>query len=286
MNPVIKSVSYDLLIGVVLMLAVSVVGLGSNFQITFLSVMLLFLLGGFIRGNSQLGNMWLDTILLNVPILPVAIIFGLENRIIFLFPAAALIFSFLGLLARSRWMSRSPFLRYSIMGVSAVAAVFLGTAALSHLTASNSSDINFRAPEFKIAAPDGSVLASSSESPGKIIVMDFWASWCRPCQLEFPYIQRVYGKYKDNPDVELVAVNSGSGDTMEKARAFMDDQSYTVPMAFDDGKLSDLFKIEALPTLIVIDKNGDIRFSRRGFDPSDDLVQTLSTQIDKLLVEK
>ncbi len=286
MNSAIKSVVYDLLTGIVLVFAVSIVGAVSNYQITLLAVMLLFLLAGSLRANSRLGNIWLDLILINAPFLMVGIAFGLGNRMILLFPIMALIFSFLGLLARSRWMSHSPIWRYAILGTSVVVMTLVGVAAFSSLTASNSSsDVNMPAPKFKITAPDGSILATDSKSPGKIIVMDFWASWCRPCQLEFPYIQRLYDKYKDNPDIELLAVNSGSGDTIEKAKTFMYDWSYTIPMAYDDGKLSNLFRIEALPTLIIVDKKGAIRLRHRGFDPGENLVETISAQIDKLLAE-
>jgi thiol-disulfide isomerase/thioredoxin len=286
MNPAIKSALYDLLTGIVLVFAVSIVGAVSNYQITLMTVILLFLLGGSLRANNRAGNIWLDLILINAPFLIVGIAFGLGNREILLMPAAALLSSFLGILSRSRWMSRSPIWRYAILGTSAAAVVFVGIAALSGLTGSySSSDVNAPAPKFKITAPDGSILAADPKSSGKIIVIDFWASWCRPCQLEFPYIQRIYDKYKDNPGIEIVAVNSGSGDTMEKARSFMNDRSYTIPMAFDNGQLSELFKIEALPTLIIVDKKGAIRLRHLGFNPGEKLVETISAQIDKLLAE-
>jgi thiol-disulfide isomerase/thioredoxin len=281
-----RSVIYDLLTGIALVFAVSIVGAVSNFQITFLTVMLLFLLGGSLRANNRLGNIWLDLLLINAPFLIVGISFGLANRAILLLPAAALLCSFLGILSRSRWMSHSPLWRYVVLGISAAAVVLVGAAGLSKFSSAlSSSDVNMPAPNFKITAPDGSILAANSSSSDKIIVMDFWASWCRPCQLEFPYIQRIYDKYKDNSGIEIVAVNSGSGDTIEKARSFMNEWSYTIPMAYDDGKLSDLFSVEALPTLIMVDKKGTIRLRRRGFDPGENLVQTISAQIDKLLAE-
>ena len=286
MSPTLKSILLDLATGLILALAVAAVGASTNFQITLLAVIILFLLGGFVRGTSRSGSIWLDLILLNLFFAPLAVSFGLKNLSIILFPIVSIVFAYVGLSSRVRWPEWSPAWRYTTAGIIVVAIVLIGIAGHTHFATRSAENIGAAAPQFDLQTPDGKMLLSSSEAAGKIVILDFWASWCRPCQMGFPYMQQVYDKYRDNPGVQFAAVNSGSGDTIDKARAFMERGPYTIPMTFDNGDMSELFRVEALPTTIIIDKHKTVRLFRRGFDPSEDFVKLMSAKIDTLLAEK
>lgn len=286
MSPPLKSILLDLATGLILTLAVAAVGAATNFQITLLAVIVLFLLGGFVRGTSRSGSIWLDLIALNIFFAPLAVSFGLKNPAIILFPIVSIVFGYVGLSSRANWSQRSPVWRYTTIGVIVVAIVLIGITGQTHFATRSTENFGAAAPQFDLRTPDGKMLLSSSEAAGKIIVLDFWASWCGPCRLEFPYLQQVYDKYKDNPIIQFAAVNSGSGDTIEKAKAFIERGPYSIPMTFDQGELSDLFRIEALPTTIIIDKHGAVRLFRRGFNPSENFVDLMSAKIDSLLAER
>ena len=148
-------------------------------------------------------------------------------------------------------------------------------------------DLNKPAPKFSLSWLDGGQL-TSGDLLGKIVVLDFWATWCGPCNQEFPEYQKLYQRYKDNPRVSLVAVNtSWNNDSVEKAKNFLQAKSYNFPAAYDeDGSVTGQFNITGIPTLIILDKSGNIRNKHVGFDQSEDFVGIISEKIDGLLAEK
>jgi thiol-disulfide isomerase/thioredoxin len=285
MNRSSKAILFDLLAGAFLALAILALGSTTDFKITLLGIMFLFFTGGIVRGRSVLGKYWLDCILINAFFLPAGILMTIEYSRMLVFPLSALVFSYAGLVIGARWFDHSLAWRVVIVAITTQVASLGVTVGASRLLTTSGDQINMKAPTFSLFAPPGSTMIVSNSS-GKITVLDFWASWCGPCRLEFPYIQQLYEKYKDNTDIKFVAINSGSGDTFDKAQAFMNSQSYSIPIAFDSGKMSDLFRVEALPTLIIIDKKGIIRLRQRGFNPTENLVESIPAQIDALLAGK
>ena len=147
--------------------------------------------------------------------------------------------------------------------------------------------LNKPAPQFELSWLDGNKL-TSADLTGKVAVIDFWATWCPPCQQEFPEFQKLYEKYKDNSQVAFVAVNSSwRNDTPEKAKAFLQDKSYVIPAAYDDGgKVAQQFQVTGIPTTFVLDKKGIVRLTNVGFDDTQDFVAQMSSKIDGLLAEK
>jgi thiol-disulfide isomerase/thioredoxin len=101
---------------------------------------------------------------------------------------------------------------------------------------------------------------------GKVIVLDFWATWCGPCQSSFPHMQKVYDQFKDNPDVKFVILDSGWNDPIKQAKKWAQKQDYTFPFYYDkDSKLTTAFGVRGIPTTFVIGKNGRIQFKDVGY---------------------
>ncbi|SCB83474.1 Thiol-disulfide isomerase or thioredoxin [Chitinophaga costaii] len=120
----------------------------------------------------------------------------------------------------------------------------------------------------------------------KIIVIDFWATWCIPCMEEMPYLQKIYDHYKHNPRIVFMIANSGARNTLANAQAWSGNKTYTFPVYFNtDPEVGDKFKFNTIPASYLIDQAGYIRFNNIGFE-GPELEAKLKGQIEILLHSK
>lgn len=127
----------------------------------------------------------------------------------------------------------------------------------------------FAAPATSISAHDieGQVLQGHLIKPGdadvKVLVLDFWASWCGPCRESLPFSSDLLKTYSAK-GVRFVGVNED--DRPEDARAFMKDVKFDFPAFWDKGRaLSKKFEIDAIPTLVILDAKGKVLAIESGF---------------------
>jgi cytochrome c biogenesis protein CcmG/thiol:disulfide interchange protein DsbE len=98
---------------------------------------------------------------------------------------------------------------------------------------------------------------------GKVVYLDFWASWCGPCKQSFPYMMSLERKYGSDGFV-VIAVNVDKD--RSKAEAFLRKTGHAFPIIFDPkGMLPSKYKIKDMPTSILIGRHGQIRFVHKGF---------------------
>jgi cytochrome c biogenesis protein CcmG, thiol:disulfide interchange protein DsbE len=116
----------------------------------------------------------------------------------------------------------------------------------------------FLAPDFKLPARGGGVI-SLIELRGRPVVLNFWASWCLPCQAEMPALQRVYDDYREQ-DAVIIGINATNQDRMVDAMNFSDQNNLTFPIIFDTGgRASHDYQVRSLPTTFFIDPQGIIQ---------------------------
>ncbi|MFN2438600.1 MAG: TlpA family protein disulfide reductase [Chitinophagaceae bacterium] len=145
------------------------------------------------------------------------------------------------------------------------------------------SMLNETAPTFALLDLDGKNI-SVEDLKGKVVVVDFWATWCGPCKASFPGMQKMVNKYKENPNVKFVFIDTWERgeDKRKDAADFITANKYSFHVLMDnEDKVVAQFKVDGIPTKFVIDKNGNIRFKAVGLDGSDDkLMNELTAMIE------
>lgn len=109
------------------------------------------------------------------------------------------------------------------------------------------------AGDFTLKDPDGKKVELKSLR-GKVVVLDFWATWCLPCREEMPHLEKLHRELKDKGLV-IIGINT---EDAKAARSFMKKYDYTFMTLIDDGKASATYGIDAIPTVFVIDKAGKV----------------------------
>ena len=114
-----------------------------------------------------------------------------------------------------------------------------------------------KATDFTLQALDQQQY-SLSDSQGKWTIVNFWASWCEPCKMEAPHLQRIYEEYNDQ--LEILAVNMTKKDTPKDVQEFVNRYGLTFPVLFDEqGDVSMTYGAFTIPTTIFIDEKGNIK---------------------------
>jgi thiol-disulfide isomerase/thioredoxin/lambda repressor-like predicted transcriptional regulator len=157
-----------------------------------------------------------------------------------------------------------------------------GTAKKQEMDKMAKTLINQPAPAFALKDLDGKTV-SLAELKGKIVVVDFWATWCGPCKASFPGMQMAVNKYKDDSGVKFLFVDCWENDTPDKylpaVKQFIADNKYTFHVLIDEkgaddrqSKVVSSFNVSGIPTKFIIDKEGNIRFKYVGYTGSSEAV--------------
>ncbi len=128
-----------------------------------------------------------------------------------------------------------------------------------------------------------------SDWKGKVVVLDYWATWCGPCRKSFPSLQKLYEKYKDNPNVQFAVVNVWERDSnrVQLVQDFLaKNPTLTFPMFFDQkDEVVSKYGVTGIPTKFFLGKDGRIQFKEVGLLPDEQFIEEASKKIDVLLTQ-
>ncbi len=149
----------------------------------------------------------------------------------------------------------------SILGVSLIA---LSAISQEVVDSSNLIKIGQTMPSFTVTKMDGETL-NSAELAGKVVLINFFATWCPPCRAELPFVQKdIYNKYKDNDDFVLMIISRE--EKPEKVIPYVKEKEYPMTFYSDiDRSCYKQFALQFIPRNYLFDKNGKLVYQSKGF---------------------
>jgi peroxiredoxin len=128
------------------------------------------------------------------------------------------------------------------------------------------------APNFALRNADGEIV-KLSDLRGKVVWVNFWATWCRPCKQELPDIQKLYGEKRDQ-GLEVLAVNYQ--DPREDAIGYFRDNDLQIPMLLDaSGSVYNQYRLQGLPDSFFVDREGNVAALHYGYMTEEKMRQRL-----------
>jgi len=137
------------------------------------------------------------------------------------------------------------------------------------------------APAVELRGPEGETVRLA-DFKGKVVLVDFWASWCAPCQASFPMLDRLY-RQRHSDGLEVLAINVD--EERQAAEAFLAKRPHAMPVFFDPkGHAPEAFRVEGMPSSYLLDRRGRIRFKHVGYTSS--VGAAYEREVDALLAEE
>lgn len=120
------------------------------------------------------------------------------------------------------------------------------------------------APDFTVLNKEGKKV-SLSDYFGKPIIINFWATWCGPCQDELPHFEKMYKEYGNEVVFLMVNLTDGTNDTVASVKEFISDEGYTFPVYFDtEYNGANTYGVRSIPVTYAIDSSGNIVYRYPG----------------------
>ena len=158
-----------------------------------------------------------------------------------------------------------------------LSAIMLSSCAQPSSDMEGIAEIGKTAPNFTLRDLGGQEV-SLDQFKGKIVLLDFWATWCGPCRMTMPLLERLQKEYSS--DLVQLAINMY--EPIDLVREYARSQGLHAPVLLDEeGSVSYAYRIGAIPTQVLINREGIVRFVQEGFNPAVGLSQ-LRSEIETL----
>ncbi len=139
--------------------------------------------------------------------------------------------------------------------------------------------VNKKAPDFEIETISGDEVALSDFLGNGPVLINFWATWCKPCVEEMKYYQEIYNKYKER-GLTLLAISEDHERSVAKVIPYIRSNNYNFTVLLDpDNSVARDYYVRVVPHTYVIDANGNIVFSHSGYKKGDE------KEVEKIIVE-
>ncbi len=149
------------------------------------------------------------------------------------------------------------------------------------------NQVNPSADDFSFTTLSG-VTKHLRDYRGKVVILDMWATWCSPCQLQMLELRKIYENYSRN-DVEILSIDIDQRETISQIQDFIstfEDYGYELTWTFgiDDGSIWETYKVgnEGIPALCIFNREGVLSFSHEGLAVYDDIPQGYPAGLTRL----
>ena len=134
-------------------------------------------------------------------------------------------------------------------------------------TQANAASVKGPAPNFTLKSLSGKNL-KLSEMTGNVVLINFWASWCGPCREEMPLLNALHKKYEA---LGFTVLGVNVEEDVKNARGFLKNFPVDFPVLLDNkNRVSKQYNVVAMPTTVVVDRDGNMRFLHQGYKPGDE----------------
>ncbi|MET0592372.1 MAG: TlpA disulfide reductase family protein [Polyangiaceae bacterium] len=178
----------------------------------------------------------------------------------------------------SRQFSGGAVIGLALLASSCAGAAGAGGGGSSSSGGDKHAMVGVHAPSFSRPAVVGHSALSTDHAKGKVLVVDFWATYCKPCEKSFPKLQMLADKHAGNVLVYALSEDESTDGIAE----FVKKTGVHFPIGWDQGNaISQRYKLDKMPTSYVVDKKGIIRFVHGGYNDGED--EAIARQVDELL---
>ena len=136
-------------------------------------------------------------------------------------------------------------------------------------------------PGYKLKTTDNTISSVEELKGEKITILDFWATWCKPCVTSIPKINSIYEEFKDS-GVQVIGANIDDPRNMAKVKPFAVSIGINYPILLDPNQeLLAEYNVTAIPTLVILNHKGEVLLVHEGFNPGDE--QLLKQEINQFI---
>ena len=118
------------------------------------------------------------------------------------------------------------------------------------------------APSMLLSNPGGEIIDVTEDLKGKVLFINFWATWCPPCIAEMPSIEKLSKEFEQDSNVVFILVDADNDP--QKSGSFMKKNNWTLPVYFPAGNIPSAYYTGTLPTTVIVNKKGNITYKNSG----------------------